>query len=387
MKLLVFSPYYPPHRGGLETHSDEFNKHLSHLNVDITVFTPQLPKEAPREEITHQEVRILRFPAIEVIHNYPIPCFWKKGFWDLWKTINQESPDIIISRTRFFFPSLMAGYFSWKQKIPWVHIEHGSDFAQFDNVFKNLLGKVYDYTLGALVLKKARYLIANSQASQEFVEKLSGRNDCHVMYRGVEKQLIENAPLNPQLAAEYPNKVIIGYLGRLIRGKGLHDLLAAFQQVKDTASILVIIGNGPEDRNLKTLAEKLTLKDRVIFLGPLPLAEAMGHLKAWDIFVNPSYTEGIPTSVIEAALLGKAIIATDVGGTREIINGNGDGILVPPRDLPLLTSSLRTVIEDPALRIRLGTQAAQKVANRFTWDKTSLIYKNFFESIIERGNL
>ncbi|MEK7106143.1 MAG: glycosyltransferase, partial [Patescibacteria group bacterium] len=135
MKLLIFSPYYPPHRGGLETHSDEFNKHFSKRGVAITVFTPHLPLESSAEEIVHENVSVIRFPAIELIHNYPIPAFWKKDFWILWAKIKKSSPEIIISRTRFFFPSLMAGYLAWKKNLPWVHIEHGSDFAQFESTY------------------------------------------------------------------------------------------------------------------------------------------------------------------------------------------------------------------------------------------------------------
>lgn len=382
MKLLIFSPYYPPHRGGLETHSDEFNKHFAQQGATITVFTPQLPASAPAEEILHTHVRVIRYPALEIIHNYPIPIFWKKEFWTLWGILGTETHSLIISRTRFFFPSLMAGYYAWKKNLPWIHIEHGSDFAQFESTLKNTLGKLYDYTLGRFILKHARLVIANSRASQKFVETLSGRTDCQVIYRGVEKELILSAPLAKEWQEQYPDTLLIGYIGRLIEGKGVRDLIQAFSEAHIPQAILVIIGDGPERIRLEEYTRELSIESQVLFLGALPLPVAMGHLKAFDIFVNPSYTEGIPTSVIEAALLKKAIIATNVGGTNEIISGNQDGILIEARDTQALKKALLELSCHPETMTQYGLEAEQKVSSHFIWENAIKEYRELFAKIL-----
>ncbi|MCW1888704.1 MAG: glycosyltransferase family 4 protein [Candidatus Moranbacteria bacterium] len=382
MKLLIFSPYYPPHRGGLESHSDEFNKHFSEKGASITVFTPRLPLTAPSSEVMHTRVRVIRYPAVEIIHNYPIPLFWKKDFWKLWKNLSLGNYSLVISRTRFFFPSLMAGYFAWKKHIHWVHIEHGSDFAQFENASKNLLGKIYDYTLGRLILKHAKLVIANSEASRKFVIKLSGRTDCEVVYRGVEKDLILSASPIKELKEVHPNTTLIGYIGRLIEGKGVHDLIQAFAEAEIPKALLVIIGDGPEKARLEELSRKLTIESRVLFLGAQPLPVAMGYLKVFDIFVNPSYTEGIPTSVIEAALLKKAIIATDVGGTNEIISGHKDGILIEARDIEALKKNLLSLSLNPELIQEYGLEAEKRVSSLFIWNKAIEKYQALFTKIL-----
>lgn len=385
MKILIFSPFYPPHIGGLESHSDEFNKHLSARDISITVFTPQLPIDSLLEEIRHHQVRVIRFPAWEPIHNYPLPKYWpfwwNKYAFLLIRNLFRESPDIVISRTRFFSTSILAAFYAKLKGIPYVHIEHGSDFAQFNGTVKTSIGKFYDRTFGRLVLRAADRVIANSQASADFVQALSGRSDCHVIYRGVE---IENIiSIQPARRIESDEKVLITYVGRLIDGKGVIDLCQALTKLDTTTFHCYIIGHGPELNRLQTFCQKHALEKNVSFLGHQPFEQTIALLKTSDIIVNPSYTEGIPTSIIEAALTHKAIIATDVGGTREIIDGSGDGFLIPPRQPDILADKLRFLIEHPEQRQSLATAAFEKVHKKFSWDTAIDQYLSIFSDIIK----
>ncbi|HLC95214.1 MAG TPA: glycosyltransferase family 4 protein, partial [Patescibacteria group bacterium] len=351
MNILIFSPFYPPHIGGLESHSDEFNQYLARHGTHITVFTPHLPTDAPKEETRYNNVHIIRFPAFEPIHNYPIPKFWQVIFWQQWKSLCKKDYDIVISRTRFFFPTLMALWYAHGQNIPLLHIEHGSDFAQFNNVIKTTLGKMYDWILGRFVLRHADALIGNSHASAHFVNKLSGRNNCHIIYRGTNKN-IENIQPYQNIRAQYHNKTIIAFIGRLIDGKGVDDLITAIAKLEREDIVCFIIGSGPKENQLKKTVQEYHRKHQIVFFGNLPFDEAIAILKTADIVVNPSYTEGLPTSVTEAALCHKAIIATDVGGTNEIIDGIDDGILIPPKRPNILAEKLELLINDAELRAK-----------------------------------
>lgn len=381
MKLLIFSPFYPPHQGGLESHSDEFNRHLAQIGASIVVFTPQLPMASPERETRYTNVLILRFPAFEPIHNYPLPQFWTRKFWRLWQEATQGEYDIVISRTRFFFTSLMAWRYARRAKLPWIHIEHGSDFATFNGVFKTWLGKIYDYSLGAFVLRHSHMNIANSKASARFVKKLSGRDDCTVIYRGVEKEIIESVAPHSFFETHFPGKTVVGFVGRLIDGKGVLDLLEAFSRLPSDTSICAIIGDGPERARLEKFIAQKKLKDTVLLLGKKPFPEAIALLKSFDIFVNPSYTEGIPTAVIEAALCHKAIIATRVGGTDEIISGQNDGFLTAPHDIDDLQKKLALLLGDTTLRHSLGQNAYAAVQDKFSWEQSIKRYQKLFSSL------
>ena len=382
-KILVFSPFYPPHIGGLESHSDEFNRHLSARGVEITVFTPRLPKNAPETETRHSGVKILRFPALELFHNYPVPKFWHTDFWRKWKSLSDENYVIVISRTRFFFSSLLALWYAHKRKISFLHIEHGSDFAKFNGWIKTKLGELYDEIFGRFILRSANCVVGNSRASADFVKKLSGRTDCQVIYRGANIERIEKIEINNNIREKYRDKTIIAFIGRLIDGKGVHDFILAIARLKRDDIITVIIGGGPEEERLKRLAVEYQQENQIVFLGNLAYSKAVSILKIADIVVNPSYTEGLPTSVTEAALCRKAIIATNVGGTREIISGNNDGYLSQPKNIEQLKDKLSDLIDHPEKRLVFGQNAYQAVKSKFSWDHATDQYLEVFSKLLE----
>lgn len=384
MKVLVFCPYYPPHIGGLESHSDEFNNHLSQKGVQIFVFTPHLPEDSPLTETRHNGVKIIRFPAFELFHNYPMPKFWLRTFWVQWNALCINNFDIVISRTRFFFTSFLAWRFSKKRSIPWVHIEHGSDFAKFNGKLKTMLGEMYDLIFGRFILRQADQIIGNSKASADFVKKLSGRIDCHVIYRGANIEEIEKIELNNHIKEKYQGKTIIAFIGRLIDGKGVYDLISAIVELKRNDIVTFLIGDGPETERLKKLVSKHQLNNQIIFFGNLPFAEAISILKIADIVVNPSYTEGLPTAVTEAALCQKAIIATNVGGTSEIISGNNDGYLIEPKNIKQLKDNLSDLIDHSEKRFTFGQNAYLTVKNKFSWDQATNQYLEVFHTIRKR---
>ncbi len=370
MKLLIFCPYYPPHIGGLESHADEFNKYLSQKEVDITVFAPKLPLEAPEREIRHNGVKIIRFPAFEIISNYPLPCFWQLKFWKLFFGLFKQKFDIVISRTRFFNTSLLALIYAKIKKVHWIHIEHGSDFVSLDNRLFSNIAKLHDYTFGKLILKLSDKNIANSIASADFCQKLFPQKYCEVIYRGVEIEKILEIKPDITLKNNYPNDIIITFIGRLIDGKGVADLLRAIAQINIPHIKCFIIGDGPQKNNLEKLAKNLNISDKIIFFGYKKHREAIGILKISDIFINPSYNEGLPSSVIEAAICQKAIIATRVGGTSEIFTDEKSGFLIEPKNITILVEKLNLLINNPELRTNFGASAYEEIKNKFDWEKS-----------------
>ena len=370
-KILVFSPYYPPHIGGLETHCDEFNKYLSKKKFNITVFTPRIPASSLEKEIIYSNVTVIRFPAWEIIPNYPIPKFWDNNFFILWKGLGISKYSLVISRTRFFFTSLMAGFFCKKNNVKWIHIEHGSDFVHSSNFIYTFLAKLYDYTLGRCVLKFSDIVVANSIASASFCRSLYKR-DYEIIYRGIEKISIANLAVDP-VFLKYSDKVKIIYVGRLIAGKGIIDLIDAVSLIKKKDWILFIVGGGPQKEEIKKYIDKKSLSQNIVMLGEKVRNEAMKLLSLSNVVVNPSYSEGLPTSIIEASMFGKAIVATDVGGTNEIVKDKVSGLLVKPKNIIELKNGIEMFLDSKSLRKSMGKKAIFQ-SKKFNWENSILMY-------------
>ena len=375
-KILFFCPYYLPHVGGLENYTDELNSYLSKNDFDITVFTPCLPKCLKNEEIKDNKIKIIRFPSWEIIDNYPLPCFWKKEYWDLKKKLYSKDFSWIVSSTRFFVTSIMAGFFAKKNKIKWLHIEHGSDFVKLDSKIKSFLAKMFDYSFGKWILKEADEVVTVSIAAADFCKKIYPLREYKVIYRGLEIEKIEG---NQKIRNKFKNKTIILFAGRLIDGKGVKDLISAVNNISENNWILLIAGDGPRKKDLKKQVFNMHLGLKVKFLGKLERSKVLKILKISDIVVNPSYTEGLSTSVLEAARYGKAIVATNVGGTREIIKNNKSGLLVFPSDILMLSKKIEILIKDSDLRKKLGQSAKEETKNKFSWEIAIKNYINILK--------
>jgi len=382
-EVLIFCPYYPPHVGGLESHAREFNEQISLLDYNVTVFTPRLPINGLKEEEFqldngHGTITVYRFPAWEIVNNYPLPKFWLGEFWRMYWKLSNKRYDAIISRTRFFNTSILALAFAKMTHTFWLHIEHGSDYVHLNNQITKLTAYVYDHSLGYLVFAMANKVVANSEASMEFSKKIYKKGEYTVIYRGVEKEKILSVVADEKQKDKYPNKIIITYIGRLIDGKGVVKLLEALNSLSFCPIVCWIIGDGSQKVYLQEKAKEFGLEEKVIFFGEKSHAESLALLRSSDIFVNPSYSEGLPTSVIEAALLGKAIIATDVGGTKEIVVKEGGIRLVQPRDEKGLASAIAELANDANLRKNMGEIAFMAVSDRFDWKESIRSYDEIF---------
>jgi glycosyltransferase involved in cell wall biosynthesis len=367
IKLLDFSPYYSPHIGGMEKYTEELHEQLSLQDCTITVFTPHIPPSAPQEE-SRSHIRIIRYPAFEIIFNYPLPCLWKKSFWQQWRKINDDEFDVVISTIRFFVQPLMALFFAHKHALPLLHIEHCSDSVK-NRFLISLISRLVDRTFGRFSLSQADRIITVSQAASHFVSQVF-KKDSLVLYRGLPFAEIDSLPPESDLKRELDNKIIISYIGRLIYGKGVIHLLEALAALERKDVILLIGGDGPERKNLENSVKENGLSSQVRFLGTIPFSEVIGILKITDIFVNPSYTEGLPTSILEAGSCGRAIIATDVGGTREIITSEESGIIIPAENTQAIVHALEKLLDNPHLRANLGNQLRQDIKAKFHWDES-----------------
>lgn len=161
------------------------------------------------------------------------------------------------------------------------------------------------------------------------------------------------------------DELAIGCVARLVWFKGLDSLVAALPQVTAARKVRCwIVGEGPLKQALQEQAAQLGVADKLCFLGERSDIPAL--LNAFDVFVLPSVSEGMPITILEAMAAAKPVVATDVGGVGEMFEPGISGLLVPPRQPQALADALNRLLADDTFRAQVATAARARIDTYFT---------------------
>jgi glycosyltransferase involved in cell wall biosynthesis len=165
-------------------------------------------------------------------------------------------------------------------------------------------------------------------------------------------------------------KLSVACIGRITPAKGQEEFIRAagrIARIREDVEFLIVgeeyEGDRPFTKHLLDLARSLDISNRIRFLGYVPSIPEL--LAAVDVVVVPSWDEGFSLVTIEAMAARRAVLASDVGGIRDIIRDSATGLLFPPRDWAALASKLLWVLSDSPLRERLASQGQREVTCRF----------------------
>lgn len=229
----------------------------------------------------------------------------------------------------------------------------------------------------ALSLSRMKYrfrvdhYIAISKAVKEvLIEGGVDPNRISIVHSGVEVRR-DDRPA-PDIRAEFhlpPAARIIGTVGALVGHKGHRYLIEAapaiMQKVPDATFVLV--GDGELRTDLERLASRYGVENAIIFSGYRPDAHAL--LDQFDIFAAPSHMEGLNTSILDAMMLRRPVVATTAGGIPEIIEHEKTGLLVPPRDPGALAEAIVDLLSDPEKAETLALAGHRKAIEEFTAER------------------
>lgn len=359
MKIIQFVPSFLPFIGGLQLYADGFAQALVKEGNDVLIVTFQAGQN--RLGISHRfGYNVYVLPSVDLVYNFPFPAFWKKDFWKGLAYIRDFHAKRYISHTRFFVSAFLCGILAKKNGVIWTHIEHGTDFVQHGSVLVQTCAKLYDWTFGRWVFNYADDIIGVSEWVKGFVSDFSDRS-ISVQYRGFEWF----GKITPNTLGD------IGFIGRITRSKGVFELVEGFgkyiQESWDNRKKLLIAWEGPDTELLVQKVQELGISEQVIFLGKItPESVYERFYSKISILVNPSYTEWLPTTVIEALLAKCVVIASDVGGTREI-SSKPDCSLIQPKSVSDIITCLYTLFENDSFRSLQGS-SFEDVKRKFSWD-------------------
>lgn len=241
-----------------------------------------------------------------------------------------------------------------KKDLIFVHL-HGSEFERFYTnsgwFQKKLISWMFNHTSALLVLSKKWKL---------FVETICDNSNINILYNGADPEHF--MPYLPKSN----NSINILFMGVLGRRKGSYDLIEAFIPIynKFPNVNLILGGDGEIDKTHSIIIDK-GIDDRVKLMGWLSGQNKIDAFRNADIYVLPSYNEGLPVSILEAMAAGLPIISTPVGGIAEAVIEGVNGYLVNPGDIKSISRNLAHLCEDDSLRKIMGEESIRLINEKF----------------------
>lgn len=261
-----------------------------------------------------------------------------------------------------------AGYLTVGIRAPVLLTAHGCDAYEYPAQRRGL------FRAASAAVRAATALVATSSFMRDRVAELGG-TQIGVIFNGADESVFHPADRHEARAklGIDPTRPVIAYAGALQREKGIFDLADAVGNLRAVKPLLLVAGDGPEREPLTRRFAERHVDAR--FFGVVSHSEIALEFAAADVVTLPSYGEGLPCVVCEAMLAGRAVVASAVGGTPEIVAHGHTGLLVPPRAPEQLAGSLDRLLSDVALKERFERNARTFALAHLTWDANAKAYE------------
>jgi glycosyltransferase involved in cell wall biosynthesis len=363
LSICFFSDVCPPTLGGAQTVLDQLCRQLVRLGHRPLVVAP--PAREPFDD------RSLGYPVVR--HRRQ----WSKRFG-----VRAILPRLLAQHARHRF-DLVHCHAAYPQAyvaetlrrlagIPFAVRPHGADVLPGDAIRRSpRLESRMRRALGA-----ADAIIAQGESLRDVIVDVGvDPRRITIINNGVDVAAFTVAEPFP-----HPRPYILG-LGSLVTHKGFDLLIEAYARLRDPDVDLLIAGDGGEASALGKLVQRLGLGDRVRLLGPVTGDRKVSLYRTAVCFVCPSRREPFANVILEALASGLPVVATDVGGNRELVHPEANGLLCQPESPSALAAAIQQLLDEPQLRARLREAAVPSIAGH-DWPRVAERYVEVYRSVV-----
>lgn len=363
---------YPYCAAGAEIHAYYVSNMLAEDGNDVQVIAI-----GPREQVENQVRVMFKQSSVQL---------WRRPFGNLAYVVKVFSLAYLLRRgvdviqvhyaATAMIPAFMLSKIANK---PYVVTCHGSDI-------RILRKKIYIRFLQKILLLNASAVLSVSKEIRGLLMKEYGlpSQSLKLVPNGYDEELVKRLRVrssNP--VSQNPSLVFVGSL------RGVKDplnLIEVFKVVSERVKNvhLQIVGDGPLRQAVERKIEYYGLQDLVTMHGAVSNQKALEVLASSEIYVSTSVEEGFPTSLVEAMALGKAVVATNVGGVPEIVIDGLNGLLAPPRLPERMARSIELLLKNPVLAEKLGKAAVESV-REFSWNNIAQKYLSIYREVSRKG--
>lgn len=274
----------------------------------------------------------------------------------------------------------MASDVSLYRKIPFIYIaklfgkklvihQHGGNFKDF---FYSECGRKRQKFIQR-TLEKADAFLVVADYLRDIFKNIISEDKIAVLANAIE--------VPQRITTKVPGQKLL-FLGRLCKEKGIWELLGAVSELKEEhPGLELYLGGVWVEQDLKELADQYG--EFVHQLGWIGAEEKKKYLQECNIFVLPTYFEGLPMSLLEGMAYGCACIASEVGGIPQVIKDGVDGILIQPGSKEELKKAISKMLQDTDLQQKLGKAGREKVEREFELSKSVDILVKIYQNLIQ----
>jgi glycosyltransferase involved in cell wall biosynthesis len=383
MKILFFNYEFPPLGGGAGNASYYLLREYSKIpGVEVDFVTASIDSEYHLEKMG-ENIRIHRLPIgknNENIHFQSQKDLLKyawRGYLFSRKLAKNGGYDL----THSFF-TVPCGFISmllkWEFKLPYIVSLRGSDVPGYSERF-TMLYKLINPIIFK-IWKNAQFVIANSEGLRDLALKSQQQKEIGVILNG-----IDIGEFHPKNELRMADQFRILCVSRVTPRKGLRFLVQAMKILTGRYPHLrmVVAGDGNERESLQHLAMGLGLEDKIVFLGIVPHEKLPALYQEANAFILPSLNEGMSNTMLEAIASGLPIVATDTGGTKEMVQDGVNGLIVAMKDADDLAEKIERLILNSQECESMGIASRQR-AEGLSWESVA---KRYVEEYVETINL
>ena len=289
-----------------------------------------------------------------------------RAFFSMLQLLRRSKPHIVHTHTSK--AGILGRLAAWLVRVPIIiHTPHGHVFyghfsrpvARLCLYMERMLGRITNHLIALTPQEGNDYVTLN----------VSKANNTSVIHSGVDlspfRQASRGRARKRKELGISPDALAIGFVGWLLPIKGVNFLVQAMAGVvrDHPKTLLVLVGKGEQENELKKQVENLGLTDKVLFLGWRSDVEEI--MACFDLLVLPSLNEGMGRVLVEAMAVGLPIVASNVGGISDLVKDGKNGLLVPPADAQALERAISGLLKDKARRKQLG-KAGKKMCRAYS---------------------
>jgi len=381
-RLCIVTHTFLPHVGGIEKVVYEQSKRLMKRNFEPTVVTNRIdtPKTYEVDGIPVQCYESLNTGfRLGIPYSIPTPTSLETFLSAV------KASDIVHAHGHPYLTSLLAAKLAKRYHKPFVLTQHNT-FIQYDSMFDNV-ERLNDLAVGKETLNDADRIIAVSEATRQYVLSLGAKpQKIRVLHNGVDIDHFKPIPGKREAMRRKfgisPKAIVALTVRRLVYKNGVDILIesAAIAVKKNPNVVFLVVGKGPDQNSVQERTRQLGIEANFKLVGFVSDADLPACYNAADFFVLPSKSgEGLPLVALEAMACGLPVVATDVGGIKEILLGNY-GVLVPPNQPEAMAKAIfeysRTDLSHRRLELR------QAVEEKYSWERNVDTLVEIYEELI-----